>query len=230
MSCSETGKRVRETSDNVAHPIWTEIGAQETGAGSGGIGREARAVEIPGGSGTRRQARESAEKEGIFVPAVRVPGQRREAPEWVKAGEQWNQGHRGCKMRIGMRGIDMHQPFYVKGAVPVQQRRAGSGRREATAGWQLQAAGPGGRQRQDIECFITNRKRATRRRAFDGRTRKGAPLASSVSLEDTPDYDGLTLFDGQLGDVPTVTVVSFGKKAKTNVGGNWQEGGSPLNS
>ncbi|KAJ7441899.1 hypothetical protein B0H11DRAFT_2204609 [Mycena galericulata] len=183
MSCSETGKR----SDNVAHPIWTEIGAQETGAGSGaraagsgGIGREARAVEIPGGkvmgggcetarsrgssssgpgtagigggvaygiasaaraavadaearwcAGQRDQAavRESAEKEGIFIPAVRVPGQRREAPEGEKAGEQ-------------------------------EPSPCSSGGREAGGGKRR----PGGRQRQDVECCITNGKRATQRR------------------------------------------------------------------
>ncbi|KAJ7435202.1 hypothetical protein B0H11DRAFT_2368091 [Mycena galericulata] len=67
-------------------------GSSSSGPGTAGIGG--------GGScaGQRDQAagRESAEKEGIFVvPAVRVPGQRREALEWEKAGEQWNRGHRG---------------------------------------------------------------------------------------------------------------------------------------
>ncbi|KAJ7465382.1 hypothetical protein B0H11DRAFT_1922191 [Mycena galericulata] len=59
---------------------------------------------------------------GMFVPATRVPGQRREAPEWEKAGEQ----NSGTEVT--------GDPFHVKGAVPVQQRREGSDGRVATAG------------------------------------------------------------------------------------------------
>ncbi|KAJ7475583.1 hypothetical protein B0H11DRAFT_1917747 [Mycena galericulata] len=225
-------------SDTVAHPIWTGIGAQETGVG-GGIGQDragsARSVNyggkgmgggyettrsrgsssrgpgtagIGGGgrvrgavNGSRREkklasaaraaavcgggrwragqrgwagGREGAEKEGEVDTLSDACGGKRPSG---KRGNQWNRGHRGCNIRS-------------KGSRARAAAAGGiRGKQETMAG--QRAAGPGRRQRTDVECCVINGKRRIPRRGVWGKQRgRGARFGGGQTGAEGPDQGG----------------------------------------